>query len=158
MKATRLLFVCTGNTCRSPMAALIAAAEAERLGASLEFRSAGLAAGEGMPASDGALRAAAARGLDLSGHRSSQLGAEDLEWADLVLGMTHGHVDAVRGRAPGVRTVPVTGFLPVGDPLAGVSIADPFGGSDEDYEVVWQALERAVSAMLRRVLDVPTDE
>ena len=111
-----------------------------------------------MPASGGAVRTAANHGLDLSGHESSSLSDEDLEWADLVLGMTHGHVDSVRSLVPDQPTVPVTGFLPNDDSLAGASIGDPFGGSDEEYEVVWQALERAIDAMLRRVLSSSADE
>lgn len=157
MKASKLLFVCTGNTCRSPMAVIIAKDKVSRLKGRLECRSAGLMAGEGMPASGGALRAAAVRGLDLSGHESSPLMAEDLEWADLVLGMTHGHVDSIRDMAPDVPTVPVTGFLSNDDPLAGASIDDPFGGSDEEYEIVWQALEKAIEAMIQRLASTPAD-
>jgi len=140
------------------MAALIAQDMASRLRGRLEFRSAGLMAGEGNPASGGAVRAAANRDLDLTEHESSPLSDADLEWADLVLGMTHGHVDSVRSRAPDLPTVPVTGFLPNDDSLAGASIGDPFGGPDEEYEVVWQALERAIDAMLQRVLGPPADE
>lgn len=158
MNASRLLFVCTGNTCRSPMAALIGNDMASRLGGNVECRSAGVMAGEGMPASGGAVRAAAARGLDLSDHESAPLTADELDWADLVLGMTHGHVDAIRSQAPDVPTVPVTGFLPIDDLLAGASIGDPYGGSDEEYEIVWQALERAIEAMMHRLLTPPTDE
>jgi protein-tyrosine-phosphatase len=140
------------------MAAIIAGDMASSLGGEFEFRSAGLMAGPGMPASGGAVRAAEGRGLDLSGHESSPLTAKDLEWADLVLGMTHSHVDSIRDQAPDVPRVPVTGFLPNDDPLAGASIGDPFGGSDEEYEVVWQALERAIEVMIRRLLNAPADD
>ena len=158
MNASKLLFVCTGNTCRSPMAAIIASDMARQGRGTLEFRSAGLMADEGMPASGGAIRAAEGRGLDLTGHESSRLTAEHLQWADLVLGMTHGHVDSIRSLAPDLPTVPVTGFLPNDDSLAGASIGDPFGGSDEEYEVVWRALERAVEALMERLLSSPADD
>ena len=77
----RLLFVCTGNTCRSPMAAVIARREAAELGLQgFEVRSAGVGAFEGDRASGGAVRAAARNGLDLSQHGATQLTAELVEW------------------------------------------------------------------------------
>lgn len=155
MRASRLLFVCSGNTCRSPMAAAIARAAAEASGYDVEIRSAGLWASVGSPASGPALLVAAAHGLDLGAHRAAQLTPEDLEWAELVLGMTHHHVDAVRGEVPERRTVPVTAFLPRNDPRAGMGIEDPFGGTVAEYERVWADLEQAVHVMLERLAESP---
>ena len=70
----RLLFVCTGNTCRSPMAEAIARREAIARGlGDVEVASGGTSAWDGAPASDGALLVAMERGLDLSTHRSQQV-------------------------------------------------------------------------------------
>src|SRR4051794_7273086 len=88
-----LLFVCTGNTCRSPMAEAIARAELERRGwSNVRVASAGLAAAAGEPATREAVVVAARRGLDLGGHRARQLSAEIIGWADLVLGMSSSHL------------------------------------------------------------------
>ncbi|MFQ5530459.1 MAG: low molecular weight protein arginine phosphatase [Gemmatimonadota bacterium] len=143
--------MCSGNTCRSPMATAIATAAAAKRGYELEIRSAGLMAPVGSPASAPAVAVAAARGLDLSAHRAAQLDSDDLEWADLVLGMTHSHVDAIRRQAPGLRTIPVTAFLATDNPRAGMGIEDPLGGTAAEYERVWADLEQAVAAMLERI-------
>lgn len=157
MKPSHLLFVCSGNTCRSPMAALIARAEAGRRGLEFEIRSAGLMAPDACPASDSALIVATAHGLDLSSHRSARLTPADLEWADLVLGMTPPHVDAIRREEPKLTTVSITGFLADDHPRAGMGIDDPFGGTVADYECVWSVLEEAVEAMFQSLRGSESD-
>ncbi len=89
----RVLFVCTGNTCRSPMAEVIARSRAAELGWDhVEVRSAGIAAFPGAPASVGAVRAASKHGLDLSDHASAPLTAEAAREADLILTMSPTHL------------------------------------------------------------------
>lgn len=151
MKTSHILFVCSGNTCRSPMAEVIAAAKAARHGYEFEMRSVGLMAPSGSPASELAIKVAAAHGLDLTAHRARQLTQSDLEWADLVLGMTYGHVDTIRRQVPSLRTLPITGFLAHGHPEAGLGIHDPYGSCEADYESVWSTLEEALDAMLDRL-------
>src|SRR6185295_922503 len=90
----RLLFVCTGNTCRSPMAEAIARREAiERGLADVEVSSAGTSAWDGAPASDGALLVALERRLDLGNHRAQQLSAELVAEHDLILVMGPHHLE-----------------------------------------------------------------
>jgi len=151
MRTSRLLFVCSGNTCRSPMAEIIAKAITAQHKYGFEVRSAGLMASTGAPASELAIEVAADHGLDLTEHGARQLTSSDLEWADLVLGMTYGHVDAIRRQVPSLRTLPTTGFLAHDHPQAGLGIHDPFGGSAADYESVWSTLEEALEAMLHRL-------
>lgn len=147
----RLLFVCTGNTCRSPMAAVIARAGAARRQVEVEVHSAGLMAGPGMPAAEHARAVAAAHGLDLSSHRARTVTPDLLALADLVLGMTARHVDAVRVASPGADVRLVTDFLPEDHPLAGVPMGDPFGGDLAEYEQTWDELETAIEALLEQL-------
>ncbi|MGI6492411.1 MAG: low molecular weight protein arginine phosphatase [Pelotomaculum sp.] len=100
----KILFVCTGNTCRSSMAAALARhLLAERSWGPEEFlvASAGIAAVEGEPASREAIQALAEMGVDLRGHRAAGLTAEDLAQADLVLTMTAWHRRHVQELHPG---------------------------------------------------------
>jgi len=90
----RLLVVCTANRCRSPMAERLAADQLRRRGVDAEVRSSGTMEG-GVPATDGARRALARRGLDLSEHTSRQLDADTIEVADLIVTMERRHLGAV---------------------------------------------------------------
>jgi len=145
----RLLYVCTGNTCRSPMAEVITRARAARREArGIRVRSAGTMAFDGSPASAGARTAVAERGLDLDRHAARLLGEEELEWADLVLVMSPSHLAAVEALSRGrCYAEVITEFA--GDASGGV--ADPFGGSDEHYRDTCAQLGRLVEAVLDRL-------
>ncbi|MEO7555783.1 MAG: low molecular weight phosphotyrosine protein phosphatase, partial [Acidimicrobiales bacterium] len=87
----RVLFVCTGNICRSPMAEGMLRARAAARGIAVEVASVGLIF-DGRPATDEAVRTAHAHGVDISAHRSSILESEAVDRADLVIGMERQHV------------------------------------------------------------------
>ena len=149
----RLLFVCTGNTCRSPLAEVIARrVAADRGWSRLEVRSAGIATVNGGPASEGSERTAARHGLDLSSHRSTALSPELLEWADLVLAMSPLHLARVREGGAGEKAELLTSFATGGETGdAGDTVPDPFGGSDADYEITFTVLEELVGQALHRL-------
>ncbi|HHU83282.1 MAG TPA: ribose 5-phosphate isomerase B [Firmicutes bacterium] len=97
----RVLFVCTGNTCRSPMAAgLFGKILQEKGKTGMEITSAGLAAIDGAPASAEAVEVMRRTGVDLSGHRARRLTREMVITANLVLTMTRRQKDAVLTLAP----------------------------------------------------------
>lgn len=128
----RVLCVCTGNTCRSPMLATLLRA---KLGKAAVVESAGTGAGDGEPASDGAVRAMQRRGLSLAEHRSRALTSVNLVGIDLVLTMSSRHSAAVLALGVPAARVHVVNANQGGVP-------DPFGGCDADYEACAKVLER----------------
>ncbi|MFI5617424.1 low molecular weight phosphatase family protein [Streptomyces sp. NPDC051567] len=119
----KVLVICKGNHCRSPIAALIIA---ERAGGTLDVRSAGTRDWHvGKPAHPLMIQAAAAFGYDLTGHRGVFLDKKQLDWADDLLVVDEETAEAVQ---------PVTLVGP-GRPvhILGGGIADPWGGVLEDF-------------------------
>lgn len=153
--AFRLLFVCTGNTCRSALAEVIArklfAAE-ELIG--LEVSSAGTNAVDGQPASEGARASAAEHGLDLESFRSRELTRERIEDADLILVMEPRHRARVLSLSPSadVRTHLLGAFS--GDDSSAPEIPDPFGGTVDVYRSTFQRIEKHVRAGLARIQEL----
>lgn len=145
--------MCTGNTCRSPTAEAIARREVEARGWSrLEVRSAGVSAFGFEPASPGASRAAARRGIDLASHRSSPVTVDVLEWADLVLTMSPGHLLRVTELGGGDKAELITAFAS-GESDSGMAAAvrDPFGGDDAEYDETFFVLRALVDQVLERL-------
>jgi protein-tyrosine-phosphatase len=141
----RVLCVCTGNTCRSPMlAALLAAQLKLERRADLQVESAGTNAVEGDGATPAAVRTLGKRGIDLAAHRSrdiSRLGVADY---DRFLCMTTGHAAFIRSLGVQPQRIEVVNAEHGGVP-------DPFGGSDHDYEATAQVLERFAAEAAKRL-------
>jgi tRNA threonylcarbamoyl adenosine modification protein (Sua5/YciO/YrdC/YwlC family) len=149
-----VLFVCTGNTCRSPMAeALCRKLLAERLGCAIDtledsgviVQSAGIAAMAGGRAALEAVAAMAQRGLDLSAHESQPLTVQLMQHADVIYTMTHSHRDAILNEFP--QAARVTQVLCP----EGIDIADPIGGPDYVYQQCAQQIEQALAVRIAQL-------
>jgi len=145
-----ILFVCTGNTCRSPIAAAIARRVAQERGlAHVELASAGTSAVEGQPASDGALLVGIERQLDLTEHRARQLTPELVESADLVLVMGPHHLERVEALGGAGRAYLLTDYAT--RTSDGRPVGDPFGGALDVYRATVDELESEIQRAVDRL-------
>ena len=140
-----ILFVCTGNTCRSPMAASLMNKIAQDEDLDLRIESAGVFAEEGAPASTEAIIAMKKYDIDLLGHHAQQINSELIEKSDLILTMTQGQ-KILFGDVASQKVYTLCEYAGVeGD------IDDPYGGDIEEYEEVAQMLYLALQAIVEKL-------
>lgn len=145
----RVLFVCSGNTCRSPLAEAIARRQADARGLDIIVSSAGTGAWDGAPASDGAILVGIERRLDVTAHRARTLTREVVAAVDLVLCMATHHVEHAESLGGRGKTFLLTDYATAQQ--TGRSIADPFGGGLDDYRITVNELELVMEQVLDRL-------
>lgn len=143
-----MLLVCTGNTCRSPMAEGILKSILRSEDGEIEVLSAGVVGLDGSPASARAVEAARNWDIDISSHRARQLNTKMIQSADLILAMAPEHAEYILRRVPEARSkVYLIKSFP-GDYLpAGQAVDDPIGGDLDQYNQTFLELDE----ILRRI-------
>ena len=139
-----IIFVCTGNTCRSPMAEAIA----KQMMPNLCFASMGVAASNGSPASENAINVMKAWGLSLDSHKSRMIDHDLLADAKLVLTMTKSHLFFVKSVCKKANVFTLADY--VGESK---DISDPFGGDMKIYQDCAGEIKSLISQVANIIQD-----
>ncbi len=150
----KLLLVCLGNICRSPMAegALRARLQASPLAGRVQVDSAGTGDWHvGEPPDRRAIACAAGHGVDISGLRARQVQAADFDRFDWVLCADEANLRDVRRLAGASAGNRLALYLPWAG-LRGSAIADPYTGGQDHFEQVWTLVDDAAKSVVARLL------
>ena len=148
MKERRsILFVCTGNICRSPTAEGVFNALCRKEGIELRIESAGLGDWHvGHPPDERAQHHAKNRGYDLSAQRARQVRGEDFERFDMILAMDRGHLRALQKLAPAHHHAKIRLFV------EGRDVPDPYHGGPDGFEKVLDLVEAHCKRLLQELI------
>ncbi|NLH49731.1 MAG: low molecular weight protein arginine phosphatase [Myxococcales bacterium] len=146
-----ILVVCSGNICRSPMAAGLLRAGLQKAGVRGKFvHSAGTIATAGNPASPEAVEVMEERGLDISYHRSTPLSTDLIKRADLIITMEQRHITYITTMVPEAtgKTFRLTEWA--GEAQRDSDVPDPYGMGVAYYELICSRMKRMVDTLIRQ--------
>lgn len=152
MRPIRILFVCTGNICRSPTAEGVARAMTQRFGLSdvFEFDSAGTHDYHvGQPPDQRTIAAAVSRGYDLSALRARRVTSTNYAEFDHVFAMDSDHLRLMRSQCPPAHQHKLALFM--SGTNQGADVPDPYYGGPEAFELVLDLVEQASTRMLAQL-------
>lgn len=143
----RILVICTGNICRSPMAEALLRLQLQQAGREVEVRSAGVGALVNYPADDAARERMRNREIDLDAHRAQQFTPELGRWADLILVMENSHRDAVVDIDPTARGKT---YL-LGHWNGSKNIPDPYKRTDTVWDEALALIDESLPTWIRKL-------
>lgn len=143
-----IYFICTGNTCRSPMAAAIL--KSKNL-PEIEVKSAGIYAMSGSPMSHNAEMVLQEQQIDHH-HASQPVSFENLQWANLILTMTSGHKDSLLQVYPQVADKTFTLKEYITESVS-LDVLDPFGGDIHTYRKTFQELSALMDELEKKLME-----
>ena len=150
IRTMHVVIVCTGNTCRSPIAeALAQRAFADQGVSDITVTSAGTGAWDGAPVSEGAYLVGLERQIDLSQHQATLLTREVVNAADLILTMARHHRARVEELGGGEKAHLLGEYAGLAGDEA--EVRDPFGGDLEEYRSTFSQLERLLEPAIARI-------
>jgi protein-tyrosine phosphatase len=147
-----VLFVCTANICRSPMAAGVLRAMMARgaPGTAIEIASAGTHDYHaGMPAFPAAVAAARARGYELGDHAARRVGPGDFDQYDAIFAMDRYNVASLASLAPTRCRGKIELLMEYGERFHGQEVPDPYGGEMRDFERALDLIEDGCRGLVR---------
>ncbi len=143
----RILIICTGNICRSPMVEALLRHQLQQAGRKAEIRSAGVGALVNHPADEPARERMQSRGIDLESHRAQQFTSELGRWADLILVMEKAHREAVADIDPTARGKT---YL-LGHWNGGKEVPDPYKRPDSVYTEALNLIDETLPAWINKL-------
>jgi protein-tyrosine phosphatase len=148
----KVLFVCTGNICRSPTARVVLERLAEDAGLALQVDSAGTHGYHvGEPPDERAQAHARRRGYDLSGQRARRVAVEDFERFDLILAMDRGHLRILERQCPPQHRPKLRLCMDFAQRAGGDDVPDPYYGGADGFEQALDMIEDACRGVLDSV-------
>ena len=154
MDKRTILFVCTGNICRSPTAVGVVGAKLAERGLSerYELDSAGThAVGTGVAPADPAIKVAQERGIDISALRSRAFELTDCDRFDLILAMGHEHIGFIRYLGGERVTEKLQLFMDYAPDAKADEVPDPYGGRVCDYVTAFELIEHAAAGLIQEL-------